>query len=104
MYQPFSTVLRAILRRNQWQDRRIAEEVGVSRSTISRWLSGKQEPRNLQELVDIAEALQVSTDELLGLAGHEISQMVELLRQLPEDLRQEELARLQKLAEDYRRT
>ncbi|USE37931.1 helix-turn-helix domain-containing protein [Endozoicomonas sp. SCSIO W0465] len=104
MYQPFAAALRAILRRNHWQDRRIAEEVGVSRSTISRWLNGKQELRNLQELVDIAEALQVTTDELLGLAGHEISQIVELLRQLPEDLRQVELSRLQKLVEDYRGT
>lgn len=104
MFQPFAAALRAILRRNGWQDRRVAEEVGVSRSTVSRWLSGKQEPKNLKKLTAVADALQVTTDELLGRAAPEISLFVQLVQQLPPDLRQEELARLQRLVEDVKRT
>ncbi|WP_163370919.1 helix-turn-helix domain-containing protein [Endozoicomonas acroporae] len=104
MFQPFAAALRAILRRNGWQDRRVAEEVDVSRSTVSRWLSGKQEPKNLKKLVAVADALQVTTDELLGRADPEISLFVELVQQLPEDLRRDELERLQRLVEDYQKT
>lgn len=44
----------------------MAERIGVSRTTIAKWESGKAEP-NLLHLVCIAQILQVSTDTLLGV-------------------------------------
>ena len=70
---------------------------------VSRWLSGEREPKNLQELVNIADVLDVTTDELLG-HHTEVSPFLELIRKLPKDLREQELKRLQKLVEDYQRT
>lgn len=65
--------LRLILRRRHWQDQQMARIVGVSKTTVSRWLGGKQEPRSLQELVDIAQSLGVTTGELLGLSDHDMT-------------------------------
>lgn len=102
MYKQFPLSLRVIIRQRNWNDQDLAEEVGVSQATVSRWLSGEQEPKNLTELVNLAERLGITTDELLGYRS-EISPFLELIRKLPEDLREQEFKRLQKLVENYRK-
>ena len=103
MYKPFPLSLRVIIRQRNWDDQDLAEEVGVEKSTVSRWLSGEREPKNLTELVNLADRLGVTTDELLG-HHDELTPHLELIRKLPKDLRDQELKRLQKLVEDYRKT
>ena len=44
----------------------LAERIGVSRTAIARYESGEIEPK-LHNLAAIAETLNVSTDELLGV-------------------------------------
>ena len=104
MYQPFATSLRAILRLKGWQDRRLAVEVGVSRSTVSRWLSGQQEPRKLTDFVNAVRVLGVTADELLGLTSQETGELVRLFHQLPMDLREDFSEKLRKMVEDYQKT
>ncbi len=36
--------LRAIMKATGWKQQRIAEELGTAQATVSRWLSGKQDP------------------------------------------------------------
>jgi len=44
----------------------VAEQIGVSRTAVSRWELGEIEP-NIQNLLSLAKALNVSTDFLLGV-------------------------------------
>ncbi|UYM14242.1 helix-turn-helix domain-containing protein [Endozoicomonas euniceicola] len=103
MYRHFSECLEHVLTVKGWRSKRLALEINVNKSTVSRWLNGETEPRNLAELVSIAEALDVTTDELLG-HHNELTPHLELIRKLPKDLRDQELKRLQKLVENYRKT
>ena len=58
-----------LVRRRGVSLRRIAVESGVSASTLSRWIHGKQtpSPENCQRL---AEYLSLPVEHLLTLAGH----------------------------------
>ncbi len=47
-----------------------ANKLGVQPSTLCEWLNGHNEPP-MQTLVDIALALDVSTDYLLGIRDYE---------------------------------
>ncbi|WP_236631990.1 helix-turn-helix domain-containing protein [Endozoicomonas montiporae] len=38
----------------------------MEKSTVSRWLNGEREPKNLTELVKLADSLDISLDELVG--------------------------------------
>lgn len=44
----------------------LAEQLGIAKSTYSMYESGKREP-NMQTIKKIADILDVSTDELLGM-------------------------------------
>jgi transcriptional regulator with XRE-family HTH domain len=49
-----------------WTRQRLAKELGTRWQTVDDWISGKHEPRRF--LRRIAEVLDVTTDELLGVA------------------------------------
>ncbi|MET4696082.1 helix-turn-helix domain-containing protein [Endozoicomonas lisbonensis] len=111
MYKKFPLSLRVIIRQRNWDDQDLAEEVGVDKSTVSRWLSGEQEPKNLTELVNLADRLGITTDELLGRKPTIDAELEQLITQLPEDIQQYERRRveatrkrLKRLLEDYRKT
>lgn len=55
----------------------LAESVGVSRTAVARWEKGDIEPK-LQNLICIAEFLNVSTDWLLGITGTENKTLLNL--------------------------
>ena len=110
MYRHFAGCLGQVLAVKGWRAKRLAMEVGVHKSTVSRWLNGETEPRNLTELVAIADALNVSTDELLGRKPSPGLSIDQMIRQLPVDLQniwikrlEDERNYLQQLLEDYRK-
>ncbi len=47
---------------------KLADALGVSRSTVAMWENGKNEPDNIM-LTRIAEYFHITTDELLGHAS-----------------------------------
>lgn len=49
---------------------KLADALGVSRSTVAMWENGKNEPDNAM-LTKIAEYFHISTDELLGHSHEE---------------------------------
>ena len=104
MYKHFALSLRIIIRLRNWEDQQLAEEVGVSKTTASRWLNGEQEPKNLQELVNLAKKLGVTTDDLLGLSNEFPAKMNAVMKQLPKDIQEAEFERVMKLLEEYRKT
>ncbi len=61
-------------------------------------------PENSQTLVNVARALGVSTDELLGLQCSDTFEALKLHYQLPQDLREEFLSKLRKMVDDYQNT
>ena len=48
--------------------RQLAKSIGMTESTVSRYLSGNRSPK-IEELVKIAETLECSADYLLEIAG-----------------------------------
>ena len=50
---------------NNLTQQKLADALGVSRSTVAMWENGKNEPDNAM-LTKIAEYFHISTDELLG--------------------------------------
>ncbi|WP_236632071.1 helix-turn-helix transcriptional regulator [Endozoicomonas montiporae] len=76
----------------------------MSKTTASRWLNGEQEPKSLQELVNIAKKLGVTTDDLLGLSNEFPAKMNAVMKQLPEDVQEAEFERVLKLLEEYQKT
>lgn len=67
----FRERLNAAVDRAGWSQSRLAETAGLDRSTVSQLLAGEA-PRlpSAQALGEIAAALQVSSDWLLGLTAH----------------------------------
>ena len=49
---------------------KLAEEIGVARSTVAGWLAGASKP-GMDDLIKLAKFYGVSTDYLLGLSGTE---------------------------------
>ena len=73
----------------------LAKLVGGSQSNIGRYENGSSEP-SLKTLIDIAEALNVTTDQLLGVGKPMVEktvpeltpeqlQIVELIKKLPKE-------------------
>jgi transcriptional regulator with XRE-family HTH domain len=65
----FKTFLEEIMQRRGFSAAALAGKVGVSRATMSRWLSGQDvpSPRSCQKM---AEQLEIPPIELLAVAGH----------------------------------
>jgi transcriptional regulator with XRE-family HTH domain len=64
----FVSFLNNLMRRNKIKPNRLAIEVGVSHTTMSRWLSGKTTP-DLNSCKNIALYAGVSTDKVLSVVG-----------------------------------
>lgn len=62
----FNENLRTARERKGFSQKEMAERIGVAKSTYSLYESGNREP-NVQTIKKIADALNVSADELLGL-------------------------------------
>ena len=58
------------LKANHLTQQKLADVLGVSRSTVAMWENGKNEPDNIM-LARIAEYFHITTDELLGLSSEE---------------------------------
>ena len=87
----FPIVLRRILRIKRWNGKRLAMELNVSESAVSRWLSGKREPKSIDDLIKLADTLDVSLDELVGRdleRGHAMSQLRRLEKGAFRELRE----------------
>lgn len=61
--------------------RQLANSIGMTESTVSRYLSGNRSPK-IEELVKIAEALECSTDYLLGLKESEKVVQKEIFKEI----------------------
>lgn len=61
--------------------RQLAKSIGMTESTVSRYLSGNRSPK-IEELVKIAETLECSADYLLGLKESEVVVQKEIFKKL----------------------
>ena len=65
----FSYNLVSLMEENNMKQNVVAEKIGVSEVTISRYISGKRTPR-LDIIIKIANLFKVSTDYLLGITSN----------------------------------
>ena len=65
------------------QQKQLALKAGIHEATVSFYKTGRMLP-NIKNLVALANALNVSTDELLGLASRHTTPVVTLFGQLTE--------------------
>ncbi len=66
----FGERVKQTLKETGWTQKRLAEKLQVQTSTLCEWLNDHNEPP-MQTIVDIALALEVSTDFLLGLKEYD---------------------------------
>ena len=57
--------LKMLMKGQDLKQQELAEEIGISQSAISSWLSGKKEP-SIESLWKLADYFDVSIDELVG--------------------------------------
>lgn len=69
MSEDLSILIGDLLRRRGISLRRLASELGVSPSTLSRWSYGKQVP-SPSSCRKLAECLSLAPERVLALAGH----------------------------------
>lgn len=62
----FSKRLKYVLGMKQMTQTELSNKIGVNKSTVSRYISGKAIP-GIDDLIKIAKILEVSSDYLLGL-------------------------------------
>lgn len=72
MGENFNENLRAAREKNGLSQKDMAESIGVAKSTYSLYESGNREP-NVQTIKKIANTLNVSADELLGINDEQIT-------------------------------
>lgn len=65
----FSYTLVSLMEENNMKQNVVAEKIGISEVTISRYISGKRTPR-LDIIIKIANLFKVSTDYLLGITSN----------------------------------
>lgn len=66
MGEKFNENLKAVREKRGFSQKEMSEQIGVAKSTYSLYESGNREP-NVQTIKKIADILNVSADELLGL-------------------------------------
>lgn len=66
-YGTFGKRLSSVMAKRKMTQSELSRATMFTRSTISRWCGGSRIPRG-NDLVDVAVALNVSTDYLLGLS------------------------------------
>lgn len=67
--QQISNFIQDTLRQRGISLRRLAIDAGISPSTLSRWVSGKQSP-SPQSCQKLAESLSLPVEQVLAWAGH----------------------------------
>lgn len=67
MGEHFNENLKAARERKNMTQKEVADNIGVAKSTYSLYESGNREP-NVQTIKKIADTLNVSADDLLGLS------------------------------------
>ena len=71
----FSYTLVSLMEENNMKQNVVAEKVGVTEVTISRYISGKRTPR-LDIIIKIANLFKVSTDYLLGITSNSSQSLI----------------------------
>ncbi len=66
----FGERVKQTLKEIGWTQKALAEKLQVQTSTLCEWLNDHNEP-SMQTIVDIALALEVSTDFLLGIKEYD---------------------------------
>ena len=66
--EPFVAWLRAKMRQRRWTAAEVGERVGVSHSTVSRWIHGTRP--TAQVVLAVAEVFGTDPDDLLALTGY----------------------------------
>ena len=66
---PLTAFLKDIMRRRKRLPSQIADEIGVSHATVSRWLSGKDVP-STRSCIRLAEYSGMSLEKVLSVIGH----------------------------------
>jgi transcriptional regulator with XRE-family HTH domain len=69
MSQEFIAFLQALMRRRGQLPSQFAADVGVSHTSVSRWLSGKEKP-SFSSCVKLANYTGVSLQRVLHIVGH----------------------------------
>jgi transcriptional regulator with XRE-family HTH domain len=69
VHLPLAPYLRGELAARAWSNARLADVVGVSRPTTSRWLNGKSVPEPIR-CKQIAELFDLPTTDVLAMAGY----------------------------------
>jgi transcriptional regulator with XRE-family HTH domain len=87
--------MRAVREQNGWQQKELAERIGVPASQLSRYEAGADQPK-IQILVAISEIFQVALAELVGGRSPE-----DMIRVIDLELR-DRLESLEKLDRHYR--
>lgn len=72
MGEKFNENLKAARERRNMSQKEVADSIGVAKSTYSLYESGNREP-NVQTIKKIADILNVSADDLLGLNNEPIT-------------------------------
>lgn len=99
----FSQSLSYLIKKAQVSNYRLAQDIGVSQSTVANWLNEKSTP-GIKKLHEIAEYFNVSVDYLLNECGVEDviiskSSAQEELVKLVEDLSDDETEDVKKYVE-----
>lgn len=66
---PFTSFLKEVMRRRKRLPSHLAAAIGVSHSTVLRWLTGKDVP-SVRSCRRLAEYSGVSQEKILSIAGH----------------------------------
>ena len=65
-YKPFSTNLDYAIKNSYLTEEELSKKTGIGTTSLSQYRNGIQYPRDPQKLVKLADALDVSIDDLLG--------------------------------------
>lgn len=66
----YLTKIKAILRREGWKQQRLAQEMGVSQSTVARWVSGVEPETARKREIDELYAREVGPENVVPLMGY----------------------------------
>ena len=61
-------IIRNILEERNISQKWLADKIGITPATLSRWITGENEPATLDAIVNTAKVLNVSSDYLLGIS------------------------------------
>lgn len=67
----FSERLYDLMKKSDYKQTALAEKLGVSQQTISRWVKGKFQP-DIEQLISLAKVFNVSVDYLVGMSDNPV--------------------------------